>query len=342
VSEYAEAEVMEAVRSATGCPEGRWDLRIQSLWSGYGAILRFLTGLEEPGSWIVKHVSPPSAPRHPRGSSTDVGHERKLRSYEVEMHWYGHFASRCDEHCRVPVARHLAQRDGEWLFVLEDLDAAGFPERRSALTDAELSACLRFLAHFHATFLGDEGEGLWDVGTYWHLATRPDELLVVRDKELREAAPRIDERLSAARFSTLVHGDAKVENFCFPVSSGASSAQEISVAAVDFQYVGRGVGVKDVAYFLSSCLDERECEARADEWLEVYFRHLVTALAACRPDVDASLVEAEWRALYPFAWADFLRFLIGWAPDHYKIHGYSRRMVQETLAMLARASATES
>ena len=49
-----------------------------------------------------------------------------------------------------------------------------------------------------------------------------------------------------ARWVRDVHGDAKVDNFC--VGTGA-------VAAVDFQYVGGGVGVQDVVYLLASCLD---------------------------------------------------------------------------------------
>ena len=34
--------------------------------------------------------------------------------------------------------------------------------------------------HFHASFLNEAPDGLWPVGTYWHLETRPDENLHVR------------------------------------------------------------------------------------------------------------------------------------------------------------------
>jgi hypothetical protein len=45
-------------------------------------------------------------------------------------------------------------------------------------------------------------------------------------------------------------------------------------------------------------------------------------------------VERAWRALYPAAWADFHRFLNGWAPDHWKLHGYTRRMTRQALDRL--------
>ena len=117
--------------------------------------------------------------------------------------------------------------------------------RRARVSETELRACLRWLAAFHATFLGVPPESLWKVGSYWHLATRPDELEALTDTALRRAAPVLDARLNRARYRTLIHGDAKLQNFCFSTDGSA-------VAAVDFQYVGGGVGVKDVAYFVTS------------------------------------------------------------------------------------------
>ena len=110
-----------------------------------------------------------------------------------------------------------------------------------------------WLAHFHATFMGETPDGLWEVGSYWHLDTRPDELEALDDVHLKQAAGEIDALLRAARFQTFVHGDAKLANFCF-------SEDGTQVAAVDFQYVGGGCGMKDVAYFIGSCLYEEDCE----------------------------------------------------------------------------------
>ncbi len=152
-----------------------------------------------------------------------------------------------------------------------------------------------------------------------------------RTSPSRRRRPSWTPLLSGARHQTLVHGDAKLANSCFS-PEGTSSLSR--VAAVDFQYVGGGCGMKDVAYFLGSCLDEAECEAREGELLDLYFDLLGSALGRLQPDVDAASVEREWRALFPVAWTDFHRFLKGWSPGHWKIHSYSERVAREVLAGL--------
>jgi hypothetical protein len=215
----------------------------------------------------------------------------------------------------------------ELLLVLEDLDGAGFPGRFQSGGMEELRLCLRWLANFHASFLTSCPDGLWEVGTYWHLATRPDELAALEDVDLKNAAGAIDAKLNGAKFQTLVHGDAKLANFCFSEDGG-------EVAAVDFQYVGGGCGMKDVAYLVGSCLDEEESEAREEEILDIYFENLSGALQEKVSEVQMDQLIAEWRGLYHFAWADFHRFLKGWCPGHWKINSYSERIVREVIARL--------
>lgn len=321
---------MRDILEATGARGLVREARVQSLWSGYGELFRARLAGVEPERVIVKLVEPPTERRHPRGWHSSFGHARKLRSYDVEIAFYERYAARCGPTARV--ARALAAgRDGErWWLVLEDLDLAGFSARRNDLAPHEVQACLRWLAAFHAAFLHEAPEGLWPVGTYWHLDTRPEELAATDDPDLVRAAPVLDRRLSAARFQTFVHGDAKVANFCFTPSGR-------QVAAVDFQYVGGGCGMKDVAYFLSSLSDVDAIEANAEGHLETYFTALRAALAERGADVDPDALEAEWRDLYPLAWADFYRFLAGWSPGHWKIHDYSRRMTHQALAALGLA-----
>lgn len=192
------------------------------------------------------------------------------------------------------------------------------------MNDREIKACLSWLAHFHALFLSVVPEGLWPVGTYWHLETRPDELEAMDDAKLKAAAADIDRILNNCCFKTIVHGDAKLANFCF-----SQSGQD--VAAVDFQYVGGGCGMKDVVYFLGSCMEEKECEKKVPGLLDFYFTELKLAV---KTDLDFAALEKEWREMFAFAWTDFHRFLLGWMPGHWKINRYSKRLTKEVLDKL--------
>jgi hypothetical protein len=312
--------LLEQVRALTGARAVRSPRAVQRLWGGYGEILRVeLSGAELP-SVIVKHVEPPAATREETGSE-ERSRLRKLRSYEVEMAFYERYQPRCDAHCRVPRPLLSTATPAGFLFVLEDLDQAGFAARRSVVTPRELEACLGWLARFHARFVGVAPDGLWTQGTYWHLATRPDELANVRDQALREAAPGVAQRLAACSHRTLLHGDAKLENFCF-------AADGLRVAAVDFQYTGGGAGIQDVAYLLGCALTPSSCERSAPGFVNCYFEALRLALAQLAPAHDVDALESEWRALEPYAWADFHRFLAGWSPEEARHDAYGRRMFE--------------
>jgi hypothetical protein len=322
-------QIESIIRKATGAHSIEEVGVLRRLWSGYGSIVRFSLKGACASSVIVKYVSPPTAVDHPRGWNTDISHQRKLKSYAVETAWYREYAQRCAATCRVPHSLAVACAGDEVVMVLEDLDAAGFPMRKASVNHIELVTCLVWLANFHANFLGETPNGLWESGSYWHLGTRPDELkvLAVEDPELHAAACAIDARLKASPFQTLIHGDAKLANFCF-------SKDGRSVAAVDFQYVGAGCGMKDLAYFIGSCLREHECAGAEEALLDVYFSALRQALSQRGRPVDADALELDWRGLFPVAWTDFHRFLKGWSPGHWKIHSYSEQLSRCVVAKL--------
>jgi len=292
---------------------------IQELWSGYGKIIR--VGLENTTleSVIVKHVQLPKSQNHPRGWHTDIGHQRKLKSYEVETKWYQTYSKHSK--ARLPKCFGVESYQDETLIILEDLDAAGFPLRKQNVEWEDIDRCLEWLAQFHASFLEKTPNGLWDIGTYWHLETRPQELEVLDDTALKNAAAAIDKKLNNCNFKTFVHGDAKLANFCFSKNG--------DVAGVDFQYVGGGCGMKDVAYFIGSCLNESDCERWEFKILDTYFNYLHNALGETN-----EALENEWRPLYRVAWADFHRFLKGWSPGHWKINSYSERITAEVIKNL--------
>jgi len=317
----------EVIRQATNAEKIFHIEDIQSLWSGYGKIMRY--GLQNGmcESVIVKHVKLPDRSNHPRGWNTDISHQRKVKSYQVESTWYRDYANACDERCRVPSCFALESSDNEFLMVLEDLDASGFPIRKNSATINDMQNCLSWLANFHAIFMNRSPTELWQVGTYWHLDTRPDELEALADTELKNAAKLIDKKLQSTRYQTLVHGDAKLANFCF---SDITS----KVAAVDFQYVGGGCGMKDVAYFIGSCLHDADCEQYESPLLDYYFTQLRSALITHNSEINIDEIEQQWRGLYPFAWTDFHRFVKGWSPGHWKIHSYSERLAHEVVTQL--------
>ena len=329
-------ELAKTICEITGSSSCQLGEVIQNLWSGYGVIQRVQLDLPEHPSAIVKHIDLSQARENRRGWSGEVSHQRKVQSYEIEKTFYQSYSDKCFG-CRVPkmIAAFEKPDASGWLLVLEDLDAAGYNLRSSSpKTNSRLNlyACLRWLANFHAVFMDCQPRGLWDVGTYWHLATRPDELRAMEDSQLKRLASKIDQRLNAARFQTLVHGDAKLANFCFGETDGRNDEPE--VAAVDFQYVGGGCGMKDVAYLVSSCLDGSESESQQNELLDIYFQQLQQSLGSAHPEIDFASLESEWRELYAFAWADFCRFLAGWSPGHWKLNQYNDRVTQSVLAQL--------
>jgi thiamine kinase-like enzyme len=220
------------------------------------------------------------------------------------------------------------KEDNEVLMVLEDLDASGFEGRRSFVNHREWQACVRWLAAFHAENLDATMSGLWETGTYWHLETRPDELERMDDPSLKQAASSIDQKLKDSKFLTLVHGDAKLANFCFSLDGS-------KVAVVDYQYVGGGCGMKDLAYFVGSCFRDEQAEEIEEEVLDHYFSQLSKSLVKIKSPVRVDELKEDWRPLYRVAWADFHRFMKGWSPGHWKLSDYSERVTREVIRDLS-------
>ena len=299
---------------------------IQSLWSGYGKISRYRLQGSPLDTVVVKHISLNKADEHPRGWNTDLSHQRKVKSYEVEIRWYQQWNEHCTASSRTAkFLGSLSQKTEQWI-VLEDLDTQ-FPVRKQYVDLSEVKTCLAWLANFHGTYMRKEPKGLWEIGTYWHLATRPEEFEKIEHTELKRKAHKLDELLTSCTYQTIVHGDAKLANFCFSESGK-------NVAAVDFQYVGGGCGMKDVAYLLGSCLSSHECETHNQALLDFYFSKLEKALKNVNHAIDFNALEQEWRNMFPIAWTDFTRFLLGWMPAHQKVNNYSLSVMQSVLLKL--------
>lgn len=116
-------EHQDLVLRACGASCLRVGSTIQTLWSGYGEIVRLhVQGCDRP-SVVVKHVRFPREAEH-----TERSHARKVRSYQVEAHWYQNYST--DQSCRVPCCLAARCYGDEMLMVLEDLHVAGYDQRR--------------------------------------------------------------------------------------------------------------------------------------------------------------------------------------------------------------------
>lgn len=316
----------DIVLASTAAREIKNEQVIQHLWSDYGKIIKVGLAEGRVPSAVLKYIALPDEVTHPRGWNTSRSHARKIKSYDVEIHWYQQWSQRCPQACRVAKCYSASSDEHEHVIVLEDLDAAGYPIRKSTLGKQAAKVCLKWLANFHATFLNEVPDGLWPIGTYWHLDTRPDELEAMGEGGLKKYAHVIDEALNQCKYKTLVHGDAKVANFCF-------SPDGQQVAAVDFQYVGGGCGMKDVVYFLGSCMSESQCEQWHEELLDDYFNELKIALEKSGKPIDWSELHQEWCEMFSIAWADFHRFLLGWMPTHHKVNAFSERLADSVVKL---------
>jgi Ecdysteroid kinase-like family len=144
-------------------------------------------------SIMAKVVQPPS------GSATDISHQRKLHSYQVECGFYSEFApvllqfaSDNDLHIAIPTPLHVSYDHAthKAILVLTDL-CSSYTQRHAgynSYTMKQTETCLDWLAGLHACFWGREAKqiaeskdptalptGCWRHGCYWHLETRPDE-----------------------------------------------------------------------------------------------------------------------------------------------------------------------
>ena len=122
---------------------------IQELWSGYGKIIRIELENTPLQSVVLKHVQLPRNNNHPRGWNTDIGHQRKLKSYEVETTWYKTYSKH--SLARLPKCFAIERHQDETLIVLEDLDHVGFHLRKQKFAWTDIKACLEWLAQFHAS-----------------------------------------------------------------------------------------------------------------------------------------------------------------------------------------------
>ncbi|EST09375.1 Protein of unknown function DUF227 [Kalmanozyma brasiliensis GHG001] len=281
----------------------------------------------------------------------DEDHARKVLSYSVEANFYRGFQvnNRVDQlfipdYFAVDV---LETKDFlHIVLVLEDLDVL-FPvmtEKRETLNDAQVTKALDWLANFHASSwsslgaLGIDalgklesfcptprnaidiawrGDGLWKQGGYHYLSTRMKELESIKlnsrwgklglhaDSELPFAVDWCLNNPTDRNRISLVHGDVKAANMAF------DGEDADSMVMYDFQYVGLGLGVQDLAKFLTTSIPESYLDSPDGE--QKLLKQYHTFLLAKESEVA---VKYEYDALmkdWELALVNWVRFLAGWS-----------------------------
>lgn len=292
-------------------------------------------------TYIVKTIRPPR-----QKGGYDEGHARKMLSYQVEANFYRNYADKVtSEDCCVPRLLAASSLDGGarseqvgQTLVLEDLSIR-FPvltEKRGTLNDAQVSKSLEWLAHFHASSWNIEscstsdfcpppsvaiksawnGSGLWQQGGYHYLATRQFELASIDPHTdpwgqlgLHTASDLplaidwcLNNPADRSRLS-LIHGDVKAANMAF-------SRNTSKMAMYDFQYVGIGLGVQDLAKFLTTSIPSRYLNSADGErqLLKTYHSFLLKRLPK-----DAKYEFEELVKDWELALVSWVRFLAGWS-----------------------------
>lgn len=325
---------------------------LQTLWAGYGHIcaLKVRDDDGKEGRYILKLIAPPP------GNEEDEGHLRKMLSYEVEQRFYENIApdlppdvavAKCVAFSRAddPIAEELR---GVTAMVLNDLREE-FPiagGKRLFLNHSQVRAAIEWLARFHAASRTSAPRQLhdyilpplqevhrkrtrtgklWLNGGYTYLATRRSELasLAKEGSEWTDAfcIPRPPDTSTMADmaaafltpqgrpFETLIHGDVKSENM-FSTASGNR------VAFFDFQYVGIGLGVCDLAklFTCSVPLDMLTTTKRMPSRLAMDDgeQHLLQAYLGCLAQGGMSYDWDEFVRHWETALVDWCRFQASW------------------------------
>lgn len=313
---------------------------LADLWAGYGSIYRIHTSKSntEDATYIVKTIAPPHSSAG--DEEYDEGHVRKMLSYRIEANFYRDWAGqlgRPADGCCIPKLL-ASSEEGEQVqtLVMEDLSIR-FPiltERRGTLSDKQVEKALQWLASFHASSWDIEsysstssfcpppsessnwaGKGLWRIGGYHYLATRLDELSSISatstwgklglhaGSDLPAAVEWCLNNPSRRSSLSLIHGDVKAANMAF-------SRDTASMAMYDFQYVGVGLGVQDLAKFLTTSIPSHRLRDQKGEetLLKMYHGELVKRLPK-EADYQFDELMQDWE----LALVSWVRFLAGWS-----------------------------
>lgn len=245
---------------------------------------------KETHSYILKLISPPSSSRSDEGHIRKIL-SYQIEQYFYTQLAPQLPATIPVAKCLASINEKRPDGGSTTAMILSDLaqDYPVAGEKRAALTERQALSALDWLSNFHGFWWSrvedldssklvlppleqakrenPSGNSVWLNGGYTYLATRRSEyqnLVHDSDSEWSEAltqpvnnrnksiaelvatflAPSTSTETPITRYQTLIHGDVKSENL-FTNTPGDQ------VAFYDFQYVGLGLGVCDLAKFFT-------------------------------------------------------------------------------------------
>jgi hypothetical protein len=281
----ADGVVVDVTGEAIGAGKVGQNVRFTMTWDGSG-----------PDAVVGKF--PSSDPMSRSAGVALRNYEREVRFYEVLADTVAVRAPRC----------HLASYatdTGDFVLVLEDLAPAQVGDQLTGCTVDEAASAIDELVRLHAPRWGDDslpGIGDWlgpalvgggelIAGAY--LAMLPGFLVRYGDA-LSPAAATVAEELGGVidrwvapidAQMTVTHNDYRLDNLLF----GRDDDGATGTAVVDWQTVGLGPGVADVAYFIGAGLLADTRRATERDLLERYRSRLGAAGVVLTAD------EAWWQ-----------------------------------------------
>ena len=207
-----------------------------------------------------------------------------LRMYHREVAFFHELAEQVP--VRVPVAFHgdVADDMSDFVVLMEDLGSLRLVDQLVGMSLADAETAVDRLAAWHAAWWG-RGDGLAERGITvsladpvypavlpmvfaegWEKVTSEldvqPQILDIGPK-FGEAIPRLLADLASGT-NTMIHGDYRADNILFDPHG--------AVALLDFQLIGSGSGMYDLAYFVTQSLDvdvARQNErALFDRWID--------------------------------------------------------------------------
>jgi len=276
--------------------EGASDVSVESVGQGQVANCYRLTVTHDGGlSRVVAKV--PSLDEVSRSTAA------LQRLYLREVSFYQHLASLITT--RTPRC-YFAERDDSdnFLLLLEDLSPSAVVDQFTGISLGTARAGLAALAGLHgpthartdlhdATWLrgvGDELRPLYEAVVPVLFDQFIERYNARIDAELRTMVLALKDRLAlfsgyATSYPCVTHGDFRTDNLLIDACDGT-----VALAVVDWQTVGVGSPLLDVAYFLTTSLTPQDCARYEFELLDYY----LAKLADHGVDIPAEVARQEF------------------------------------------------